>query len=676
MAGHSLINAENLNAVGAISAGAQIIAVGPIQGDAVYGINLLQSPQVNTTDVRVEQPTPGNPGIIQLADNNNVLGILKSLDQDLYFNDELLAKAGDIQNVADWSLNPALQNVDMALQGLTNASAVGITDGVFPQFLTPSEKGLNINGSVVGVSTDSGTDTLWGTANTAVSDAQGANTLAGEALAAAEAAQGTADTAEATAVAAGVAAAAAAATAATALAQSGVTAVNSQTGGILLQSSGNTVTITNPSSGRINFEVPAGAGGVSSLNTLVGALSVAAGTNISVVPSGGNTLTINNTAPTPVTSLNTFTGGLTLAAGTNISVVPSGGNTLTINNTAAASVAFSYNLYVSNVSGSDSLGNGQIGNPYKTIGAAVAFANTISDANPVIINLACGSYTENVNITRDNTYITGGSTSLSSATIINGTVLFDMTGTSQLVVVGGVSSVQMYRLQVSNTVAKNQSIVITDCILIPPTTLNCILATDTSVGGNCDITIQNSLLYAYDGPAGFISNVAANFVNTQITVNPTVIYNGSFLITQGTGRVNLFGCSVIQPSTSSTVQPLVDFQNNVSTPNGMVFNSSLLQYTSATSDAGTLGKACVRFSNAAGVTMGVSTASPSLSMINCFLQCQGATTTNGSAGQFVCIQKATGGGTAYFNWLSCACGATANHISQFLTRTSWVALSA
>ena len=83
----------------------------------------------------------------------------------------------------------------------------------------------------------------------------------------------------------------------------------------------------------------------------------------------------------------------------------------------------------------------------------------------------------------------------------------------------------------------------------------------------------------------------------------------------------------------------------------------------------------MRFSNPAGITMGVSTALPSVNMTGCFLLCQGATTTNGSANQFVVIQKSAGGGTAYFNWLNCSCGATANHISQNLTRTAWVALS-
>jgi hypothetical protein len=63
-------------------------------------------------------------------------------------------------------------------------------------------------------------------------------------------------------------------------------------------------------------------------------LTLAAGTNTSIVPSGGNTLTINSTGTAGVTTLNTLAGALTLAAGSGISVTPSGGNTLTVANTA------------------------------------------------------------------------------------------------------------------------------------------------------------------------------------------------------------------------------------------------------------------------------------------------------------------------------------------------------
>jgi hypothetical protein len=341
--------------------------------------------------------------------------------------------------------------------------------------------------------------------------------------------------------------------------------------------------------------------------------------------------------------------------------------------------AFSYNLYVSAISGSDVSGNGQIGNPFQTIGKAVTVATSIAESNPVIITLACGTYTEDVSVTRNNTYITGGSTSLSSATKINGSVTFDLTGSALSVIVGGISSLQIYRFVVTNVTASSQSLVITDCIIAPGVSgLNCVLATDTSVGGNCDITIQNSVMYILDTVGMSLQSVTASLINTQITTNPLVgNVNVSFVVTTGIGRLNLFGSSLIQPSTSSGVAPLVDFQNTTSTPNTMVFNSSILQYVSTTSDAGSLGKACVRFSNGAGITMGVSAVNPSLSIYGCFLSAEGATTTNGIVGQIVAIQKATGGGTTYLRYgTNNMCGTNTNHISQNITRTAWVALTA
>jgi len=424
-----------------------------------------------------------------------------------------------------------------------------------------------------------------------------------------------------------------------------------------------------------------------------GVTSIIAGTGINVDTSTG-AVTVTNSNPTPVTltagsGISVGTGPnytvtnsnptpVTLTAGTGITV-GTGPNYTVTNSNPTPTTQFSYNVYVSGISGNDTTGNGSIGYPYATLARAVTFANTISDANPLIINLACGTYNESANITRDNTYITGGSTSLSSATNVNGTITFDMTGSSQSIIVGGISSIQLQRLVVTNNTAKNQSLVVTDCLIAPTTSgFNCISVTDTSVGGgNCDITVQNSLLYIFDTVGCSVSSSVINMVNTQITVNPAVTYNGSFVVTLGTGRLNLFGCSLIQPSAAPTVAPLVDFQNTISTTPTMTFNSSLLQYTSQAADTGTAGKCCVRFSNSAGVTMGSSISVPSLNLINCFLFCQGATTTNGSAGQFVVIQKAAGGGSAWINWLNCACGATANHISQnFTARTPWIALSA
>lgn len=69
-------------------------------------------------------------------------------------------------------------------------------------------------------------------------------------------------------------------------------------------------------------------GGVSSVNSLVGAITLAAGTNIGLTPSG-NTITISSTASNGVTNVNSITGAVTIAAGANITVTPSG-NTITI----------------------------------------------------------------------------------------------------------------------------------------------------------------------------------------------------------------------------------------------------------------------------------------------------------------------------------------------------------
>lgn len=114
----------------------------------------------------------------------------------------------------------------------------------------------------------------------------------------------------------------------------GVTALNTQTGSVSLTSANTgTLVVGSTGAGNVQLSVPVGAGGVASLNTQSGSLTLtSANTNIVVGSTGAGNLQL--TAPTPVQSLNTLTGGLTLAAGTGISITPSGGNTLTIENTS------------------------------------------------------------------------------------------------------------------------------------------------------------------------------------------------------------------------------------------------------------------------------------------------------------------------------------------------------
>lgn len=334
-----------------------------------------------------------------------------------------------------------------------------------------------------------------------------------------------------------------------------------------------------------------------------------------------------------------------------------------------SATAFSYNIYVSNASGSDTTGDGKISNPFQTITKAITVAGTIPETNQVIIVLACGTYTENLNITRDNLYITGGSTSLSTSTILNGSITVDTTGSSQLVLVGGLSSLVFTNLIYNNANPKNQSYVVTDCVINPGAGVSAIVFTDTSVGGNGDMTIQNSLIYMSDTTAVTISNGRISMVNTQVTNSPFLANaTVSMITTSGTGGFNLFGCSITQGSTSSAVQPLINMTNNASTGAPMLINSCILQYTSATADTGTGAKCCIRFANSAAIS--------NVSVINNLLICEGARTTNGVPTQYLAIQR-TGAGTITLSYGQNLCGATANHLpatSAGLTKTPYILL--
>jgi len=347
-------------------------------------------------------------------------------------------------------------------------------------------------------------------------------------------------------------------------------------------------------------------------------------------------------------------GNVVFAAGTGISVANTGGgpNGLTITNTGIAAVPFSYNIYVSSVAGSDTNGDGTIISPFQTIGKAIITADGVAEANQVCIFLASGTYTENVFMNRANTFITGSATSLSTATVINGTVTIDMTSSLLPFVIGGLSSVQVRNINHVNSQPINQSFLITDCLIAPTPGFNAISISDTSPsGGTGDITIQSCLIYMSDFTAVVNTGGFATFINTEIKNNPLVTAPASLVQTNERGIVNFYGCILTQASPISTVSPIVNITNNAITST-MVFYNTRIQYTSTTSDAGTGGKCCIRCANTAAI---------SIVLFNNLLQCQGATTTNGTPGQFVVLQR-TGVGTVVVNQGQNSGGTTANHL--------------
>jgi hypothetical protein len=317
-----------------------------------------------------------------------------------------------------------------------------------------------------------------------------------------------------------------------------------------------------------------------------------------------------------------------------------------------AATAFSYNIYVSNISGNDTTGAGTIVSPFQTIGKAITVANTISDANKVSILLAAGTYTENISITRANTYISGAAPNLSTATNIVGSITIDMTASAQPFRGGGLASVQISNVVYNNSVAANQSYLLSDCLIAPGPGVSAIVATDISPGGNGDLTVQNSLIYVSNVVGISSSNVYIAFITTEITNNPAIIAPISFIQTTAAGRVLILNTTITQNSAASTVAPIINLGNTTTTAFMTVSNSGI-RYTSAVSDAGTGGKCCIRCSNTGNIS--------SLILYNNLLICEGATTTTGVPGQFLVLQK-SGAGTITVNYGQNSGGATAHHL--------------
>jgi len=64
-----------------------------------------------------------------LLDDASGTQLLHSIDGNLYYNNELLAKANDIQDIGDWSLYPALATVELAGQNLAQVGNIDASGG-------------------------------------------------------------------------------------------------------------------------------------------------------------------------------------------------------------------------------------------------------------------------------------------------------------------------------------------------------------------------------------------------------------------------------------------------------------------------------------------------------------------------------------------------------------------
>lgn len=99
-----------------------LINVGGITGflcqmNTVQALHGMITPNILTSTITV------NTGVINMIDNTGN-HVLEAIGGDLFFDTQLLAKAGDLSNVADWSLYPALSTVNYNNEAMVGVSTI------------------------------------------------------------------------------------------------------------------------------------------------------------------------------------------------------------------------------------------------------------------------------------------------------------------------------------------------------------------------------------------------------------------------------------------------------------------------------------------------------------------------------------------------------------------------
>lgn len=181
-------------------------------------------------------------GAIRMLDNVGT-NVLEAIGGDLFFNTELLAKAGDIQDIADWSLYPALSTINVNSNDLSNVSTInGIAypppgTNVSQWATFPATTNVNMGSNQIG---GNGSYLQFSSNAVTVGTLLETNTLAS--LGGTFGTAGQYLTSDGTKI------------QWTTPVASGVTSLNAQTGTVAITSAGSSVAITNPTPGTINLE--------------------------------------------------------------------------------------------------------------------------------------------------------------------------------------------------------------------------------------------------------------------------------------------------------------------------------------------------------------------------------------------------------------------------------------
>lgn len=297
----------------------------------------------------------------------------------------------------------------------------------------------------------------------------------------------------------------------------------------------------------------------------------------------------------------------------------------TINNLPAnPSVQNLSNYYVSGTSGSDANGTGAIFSPWKTISKAINVLNAISGDITATINIAAGTYTENLLIEKSGISLIGAS-SLPNVTVLTGNVNFSMAANSfpTPFSIGGFQNIQLNgNLTHYQSHGSKNSLNVSNCLFVPPNGFNAVTTGLIGIGsGLSDMTVRDCMIYMCNNTVAVaINNTTINMYNTQLTNNPSSIGKTSFIAVGGSGQINLYGCSITQVFAGFNVDSLIFVNNTTTVVSGSTINNCMLVYTSLTSS---INKACIMFSGSVNMN--------TYTVINNYFQCEGAPST-------LCIQ--------------------------------------
>jgi predicted nucleic acid-binding Zn-ribbon protein len=325
----------------------------------------------------------------------------------------------------------------------------------------------------------------------------------------------------------------------------------------------------------------------STINDLGSAVNALNSTTISQ-QSQINTNTSNiSTNTSSINSLNS----LTTSQGTQISTNTS--DISTINSKLKQNL---YNYYVSNISGNDISGNGNLNNPYKTIGAVMTVINTLSADINVIINLSAGNYTENITVIKSSVSIIGAN---SISTIITGDITYNMTQNSSFYSIGQIANITCIgTITHTNSNIYSNSLSISGIISAVGNGKNSIILNTTGggLGGDCTIN-NNSLIYCNADTTSIVlnGNSSLTAVGCQIQNNPSLSNTTqNYILVNGNARCNLFACSLYNASNSASVKALIEIANTASVTSSSTINNCVLLFTNGVS---TTTGAIINFSN-------------------------------------------------------------------------------